>query len=74
MVIFGFDKSGAYRGSEDLSGASGQVMWASYTDSATQYQLSEAFQIICTWTQATLLHIWKKTKQKQPGGYQITQL
>lgn len=62
-MVFGFDKSGTYRGSEDVSLTSGRVIWASFTDSATQYQLSGAFQIVCTWTQATVLHIRKNTQK-----------
>lgn len=49
-----------YSGSEEGSSASGQVTWASFTDSVTQDHLSGAFQIVCTWTQTTALHIWKK--------------
>lgn len=69
--IFGFDISGAYRGSQQFSITSEQVIWASFTDSAVQYEVSEAFQIVCTWTQATPLQIWKNTK-KQAGVCQIT--
>lgn len=61
---FAFDKSGAYRGSKQVSVTSEQVTRASFTDSATQYEVSEAFQIVCTWTQATPLQIWKNTKNR----------
>lgn len=56
--------------SEDVSVTSGQVIWASFTDSATQYQFSRAFQIVYSWAQTTVLHIWKNT-QKQAGGFFI---